>query len=106
MEKVFSALADRNRRKIVELLHEQDSTLLELNTHFEISFQALSKHLKILEEASVIRKQRQGKYNILSLNRNSLEEPLKWISYYADFWNQSFDQLNDLINRSQQDGTT
>ncbi len=104
MEKTFSALADSNRRKVIELLHEKDSTLLELAEGFSISFQALSKHIKILEKAGIVNKRKQGKYRILSLNREVLQEPLRWISYYSNFWNESFDQLSELIDQQQRDG--
>lgn len=97
MEKVFSALADINRRRIIELLYENDSTLMELAENFTVSFQALSKHIMILERAQIITKRKKGKYNILSLNRNSLKQPLEWISHYSDFWNDSFDKLDELI---------
>jgi len=96
---VFSALADANRRRIVELLHEGDSTLLELSDAFDISFQALSKHIAILERAQVVQKTVQGKYRPLSLNRSALRDSLQWISFYSSFWNQSFDKLDDLIKR-------
>ncbi len=104
IDKVFVALADRNRRKIVELLHEKDSTLLELAEFFPISFQALSKHIKILESAKILNKKKQGKYRILSLNRNSLKSSLEWISYFSNFWNESFDKLDALINKTNLDG--
>ena len=94
---IFSALADANRRKLIELLHERDSTLLELTEHFDISFQALSKHIKVLEAAKVLHKEKKGKYRVLSLNRDSLKLTLKWISYYSNFWNESFDKLDHLI---------
>lgn len=102
MEKIFSALADKNRRKIIELLYEKDSTLLQLATNFSVSFQALSKHIKILEDVQIVNKEREGKYRILSLNKNSLKLPLEWISYYSDFWNDSFDKLDKLINTQPQ----
>ena len=102
MEKIFSALADKNRRKIIELLYEKDSTLLELADNFSVSFQAMSKHIKILENAQIVNKERQGKYRILSLNRNSLKPSLEWISYYSNFWNESFDKLDEIINNSVQ----
>ena len=99
MEKVFSALADNNRRKIIELLHAEDSTLLELADKFPVSFQALSKHIKVLESAEIITKKKQGKYRLLSLNRNSFRASLEWISYYSSFWEASFDKLEEQINR-------
>jgi DNA-binding transcriptional ArsR family regulator len=96
---VFSALADGTRRKIIEQLHVKDATLLELAEHFPMSFQGLSKHIKILEQANLLQKEKQGKYRILSLNRDVLRSPLEWISFYSSFWNGSFDKLDDLIRK-------
>ncbi len=104
VDKIFSALSDGNRRRIVEMLDEKDSTLLELAKSFPISFQALSKHIKILESAQVLTKRKRGKYRILSLNRNSLRSSLEWISYYSNFWNESFDKLDAFINEKRLDG--
>jgi DNA-binding transcriptional ArsR family regulator len=103
MEKVFSALADNNRRKIIELLHKEDSTLLELSDKFPVSFQALSKHIKILESAEIITKRRKGKYKLLSLNRKSLRSTLEWISFYSSFWEESFDKLEEQIKQENGD---
>lgn len=103
-DKVFSALSDGNRRRIIELLHQKDSTLLELNESFPFSFQALSKHIKILENAKLLTKKKEGKYRVLSLNRNALQLPLEWVSYYSNFWNESFDKLNELIDKNNMDG--
>ena len=100
---VFSALADGNRRRIIELLHAKNATLLELTESFPISFQALSKHIKILESAQILRKEKHGKYRILSLNHDTLRSPLEWISFYSRFWNGSFDKLHDLIRHTDAD---
>ncbi|MFX3625821.1 MAG: ArsR/SmtB family transcription factor [bacterium] len=102
--KVFAALADGNRRKIIELVHESETTLLALAEEFSISFQALSKHIKILESAKILQKEKQGKYRVLRLNKEALEPTLKWISHYSDFWNQSFDKLGEEINKSNERG--
>ena len=96
---IFSALADKTRRKVVELLHEKDSTILELTDSFPMSFQALSKHVKILEHADIVRKNRQGKFFVCSLNHEALNSSLKWISYYSNFWNESFNKLDKLIKK-------
>ncbi len=96
---IFSALADPNRLRIVEILAENDSTLLELVDHFSISFQALSKHIKVLESAGILSKKKAGKYRILALERNSLHEALLWISQYFHIWNTSFDTLYELIKK-------
>ncbi len=100
-DKVFSALADYNRRKIIELLQEGDSSLLELAKHFSISFQALSKHIKILEEAGVVTKIQMGKFRIISLNRDATKPVMKWISHHFNFWNESFDRLSQSIDHAE-----
>ena len=96
-DEIFSALADKTRRRVVELLHEKDSTILELTASFSMSFQALSKHVKILENADLVRKQRQGKFYVCSLNHEALKSSLKWISYYSNFWSESFNKLDKMI---------
>lgn len=102
-ERVFSAIGEKNRKKIVELLYQGDSTLLELQKEFDISFQALSKHVKILESSGIVTKHKKGKYRVLSLNKKSLLVGLHWISHYADFWNESFDKLEAKINERNKD---
>ena len=79
---------------------------MQLSEQFPFSFQALSKHIKILEQANVVRKRVEGKYRILSLNKEALKVSLTWVSYYSDFWNQSFDQLDDLINNNNTFGSS
>ena len=98
-DKIFHALSDKHRRRIIELLHEQDSTLQELSGSFPVSFQALSKHIKVLEDARLLSKQIQGKYRILSLNPAVLKQSIEWMSYYSNFWNEGFDKLDDLIGK-------
>lgn len=104
IDKVFSALADGNRRKIIELLHEKDATLSELAEYFPFSAQALSKHIKILESARILSKQSKGKFRIITLNRDPLKASLEWISYYSRFWNESFDKLEEMIDQENEGG--
>lgn len=97
MNLIFSALADKNRRRVIELLHEKEASILELTKSFDMSFQALSKHINILERAGIVSKRRQGKHAFCSLEHEALKKSLRWISYYSNFWNQSFDKLDTLI---------
>ncbi len=98
-DKIFSALADKSRRRVVEMLHKKDASILELSESFSMSFQALSKHIKILESAGVVTKKKQGKFVICSLDHKALKKSLKWISYYSNFWNESFNKLDGLIKK-------
>jgi len=96
-DKVFSALADKNRRKVVELLHKKEASIQELLPFFSVSFQGLSKHIKVLEDAQVVRKKRDGKFMMCSLNREALQESLQWMERYSKLWQASFDTLERLI---------
>lgn len=97
-DKVFSALADKNRRKVVELLHKKEASIQELLPFFSVSFQGLSKHIKVLEEAQIVEKKRQGKFMICSLNRDALHTSLQWMERYSKLWNASFDTLEQLVD--------
>lgn len=100
---VFAALADSSRRKLVEMLHVKDASILELSESFSMSFQALSKHVRKLEVAGILTKKKQGKYAICSLNHEALKVSLKWISYHSNFWNESFNKLDALIIKEKND---
>ena len=81
------------------MLHERDSTLLELTEYFPISFQAVSTPVKILEEAQLVNKVVKGKYRLLSLNHAAFKLPMEWISYHSRFWNESLDRLDQAIKQ-------
>ena len=102
-DQIFSALADKSRRKVIEMLHEKDSSILELSESFSMSFQALSKHIKILEAAGIVNKEKQGKFSICSLDHEAMKKSLKWISCYSGFWNESFNKLDGLIRKQKND---
>ncbi len=95
---IFAALADRQRRKILELLHAGESTLLELSDAFDISFQAVSRHIQLLEEAGLVDKRKAGKYRILTINRQAFTPVLAWIRDYTQLWQTSFDRLEKIID--------
>lgn len=99
-DRVFSALADPSRRKVIELLHQRDMTILDLSSSFDMSFQALSKHIKILEAAGIINKKQEGKFRVCALNHQALSKSLQWISYYSNFWSESLSRLENIIARS------
>ena len=100
LDRVFSALSDPKRRKILEILDDADSTLLALTSSFDISFQAISKHLKILEQAGLITKKKQGKYYRCSYNPETLKTAIDWISKHHKFWQENFDRLADFLDET------
>jgi DNA-binding transcriptional ArsR family regulator len=90
---VFSALADPTRRAILAELAEHDATVSELTAPFPISMPAVSRHLKVLERASLISRTRSGKWRSSSLEAAPLREAADWIERYRRFWDASLDRL-------------
>ena len=98
LDRVFSALSDPKRRKILQMMNRSDSTLLALASSFDISFQAISKHLKVLEEAQLLSKEKQGKYYICKYHPDKLKEAVDWISQHHEYWQKNFDRLDNFLS--------
>jgi len=84
MNRVFKALNDTSRRKILELLKEKDLTAGEISEHFEISKPSISHHLDLLKQAGLILSEKKGQFIIYSLNTTVLEDVFKWIINLKD----------------------
>ncbi|EOM74641.1 ArsR family transcriptional regulator [Rhodococcus rhodnii] len=91
---VFSALADPTRRRILADLAERDSTVTELTAPLSISMPAVSRHLKVLENAALISRTRSGKLRASHLEAAPLREAADWIDRYRRFWDTSLDRLD------------
>src|SRR3954470_3580069 len=89
----FAALADPTRRAILGRLSEGDATVNELAEPFPISVQAVSKHLKVLEEAGLITRGRTAQLRPSRLRGAPLKEAVDWLEKYRRFWEGSFDRL-------------
>jgi len=91
---VFSALADPTRRAILAELTVGDATVTELTAPLPISMPAVSRHLKVLEEAALISRSREGKWQRSHLEAAPLREAMDWIGSFRQFWDASFDRLD------------
>jgi len=89
----FAALADPTRRAILARLAQGDATVNELAEPFEISLQAISKHLKVLENAGLITKSRTKQWRRCHLEAEPLAEASEWVERYRRFWEGNFDRL-------------
>ena len=95
LSRVFSALADPTRRAILAELAERDTTVTELSAPFPMSMPAVSRHLKVLEEAAaLISRRRSGKWRASHLETAPLREAADWIDRFRRFWNISLDRLD------------
>lgn len=94
LSKTFAALADPTRRAILERLAHGAATVNELAEPFDISLPAISRHLKVLEDAKLITRGREAQWRPARLDPNGLKEANAWIEEYKRFWEERFDRLD------------
>jgi DNA-binding transcriptional ArsR family regulator len=94
---VFAALADPTRRAILARLADGEATVAELAEPFAISQPAVSKHLKVLENAGLVSRSRRATARLSHLQAEPLREATAWLVRYQDFWDQSFERLDELL---------
>lgn len=93
----FSALADPTRRAILARLAEGQATVGELSSPFQISAPAISKHLKVLEQAGLIERGRDAQWRPCQLRAAPLQMAAGYLESYRRFWSESFDRLTDYL---------
>ena len=97
----FAALADPTRRAILARLSQGDLSVTELAEPFDMSLPAVSKHLKVLENAGLITRGRSAQWRPCQLQAAPLEEVADWVEEYRRFWTESFDRLDDYLKELQ-----
>jgi DNA-binding transcriptional ArsR family regulator len=93
LSSTFAALADPTRRAILGRLAEGEATVNELAEPFPISMQAVSHHLKVLEQAGLITRGRTAQLRPSRLRAEPLQDAVEWLEKYRPFWEGSFDRL-------------
>jgi DNA-binding transcriptional ArsR family regulator len=94
---VFGALADPTRRRLLEMLRDGERRVTELAEPFRMSLAAVSKHLRVLEQAGLLVRRRDGRVHNLRANPQALSEAHEWIERYARGWDESFDALDRFL---------
>lgn len=97
----LAALADPTRRAILAQLAQGEATVTELAEPFEMSLPAISKHLKVLERAQLITRSRDAQWRPCQLNPEPLKDLANWLERYRQFWEQSFDRLDEYLQELQ-----
>ncbi|MCB0826184.1 MAG: metalloregulator ArsR/SmtB family transcription factor [Armatimonadetes bacterium] len=97
----FFALADPTRRRILSRLIKGPATVMELASPFEMSQPAVTKHLKVLERAGLIKRGKKAQYRPCELNAEPLQTASAWIMDYRTFWEESFDRLDAYLQELQ-----
>ena len=104
LDLAFAALADPTRRRIVARLTRGEARVTDLAQPFAMSLNAVSKHVKVLERAGLVRRSRQGREHYLRLRATPLREIAKWTSQYERFWNERLDALADFLEQQKESG--
>lgn len=99
LDLVFSALADRTRRAILARLARDDASVADLTALFAMSQPAVSKHLKVLENAGLVSRTRLGTMRLSHLEARPLASATGWLGSYREYWDASFRRLDDLLER-------
>ena len=99
LDSTFRALADPTRRGMLANLVLGEKSIGELAEPFAMSFAGASKHVKVLEDAGLIARRKQGRTHLISIDAKPLEEAERWIRQWEKFWNVRLDRLEALIER-------
>ena len=101
LSSTFAALADPTRRAILARLASGEASVKDLAKPFKMSLPAVSKHLKVLSKAGLVKRSRTAQWRPVALQAAPLKEALDWIDRYRDFWEQSFDRLDEYLKELQ-----
>jgi DNA-binding transcriptional ArsR family regulator len=101
----FSALADPTRRAILARLSQGEASVNDLAAPFAMSLPAVSKHLKVLEKAGLILRGRDAQWRPCKLNAEPMKQATGWLEEYRQYWEESFDRLEEYLAQVQQEET-
>ena len=101
LSETFAALANSTRRAILARLVEGAATVNELAEPFEMTLPAISKHIKVLERAGLVRRAQRAQYRPCALDATPLEEISTWAEQYRPVWEARFDRMDDYLRQLQ-----
>jgi DNA-binding transcriptional ArsR family regulator len=105
LDKVFSALADPVRRQILTRLDGAELLVSELAAPFDISLQAVSRHIQVLVRAGLVKQERSGRISRCRLDAGPILEAALWINRYSKYWQEQFDTLAVWLDRIEREKT-
>jgi len=97
---IFSALGDKSRRNIIELLAKRGQlTSTEISNQFQISAPAISQHLKVLKDANLVKMEKRAQQRIYKINPDAMVEIQKWIKKLTELWDARFLALDKILEK-------
>src|SRR5215831_8235941 len=106
LDQVFAALADPVRRSILSRLDGQELLVSQIAQHFDISLQAVSKHIQVLVRAGLVAQERTGRISRCSLTAGPIFDAAVWLNRYSKYWQAQFDLLAASLEDSDRRGRT
>src|SRR2546425_5210118 len=100
----FAALADPTRRAILARLSEGEASVTELAKPFALSLPGISKHLKVLQRAGLVRQSRKAQWRPCRLDGAGLKEAADWVGEDRQFWGENFERLDEYLATAQKEG--
>jgi DNA-binding transcriptional ArsR family regulator len=97
LNRVYGAIADPTRRAMLGMLTGGEVTVGTLAERFPISFNGVSKHVKVLEQAGLVRRNVKGREHWLRLRPAPLREATRWLEHYREFWDTRLEALEDFL---------
>ena len=101
LDSVFGSLADPTRRDILQRVADRELSVGEIARAYNLTFAAISKHLKVLEKAQLVIKRRRGKEQMVSLSPQALADADEYLRQYRQLWENRLDALEVLLEREQ-----
>jgi DNA-binding transcriptional ArsR family regulator len=102
LDSVFSSLSDPTRRDILRRVSKQELSISEIAKPYDLTFAAISKHLKVLERATLIIKKRRGKEQMVQAVPRALKDADEYLEQYRQLWEERFDRLEALLNEKEE----
>lgn len=97
---VYRVIADPNRRKILELLRDEERAVQELQPHLPITLGGISQHLQLLRRSGLVSRTRRGKQQIYRLEADGLREVDEWLERFRGFWEDRLDRLGAYLDKN------
>ena len=100
LDLVFRALGDRTRRSLLARLQAAPSRITDLAEPFEMTLPAVSKHIRVLERAGLVRRNVDGRVHVCALQANAMQGASEWLDRYRVFWDANLESLAGFVERS------
>ncbi|WP_305987856.1 helix-turn-helix transcriptional regulator [Roseibium sp. MMSF_3544] len=97
LDLVFSALSDATRRGILANLAKGERTVHEITAAFDISQPAISRHLRVLDHAGLVRREKRGRETYVMASAETAAHAADWLAHYVNFWTAHFERMDQIL---------